>query len=281
MRSPQCILSGVNDRVVPDPDQPGAFRVQVGATAQSWVDPNRPDRLIFEYVQHIAAILDCTLLARPRSERIRVIHVGGGGLSLPRWVEWRRPQTAQIVLEPDKDLMAEVRHKLPLGRQSGIKVRELDGLTGMAQMRDDYADCVIVDAFDEGRVPAELATWEWFADVVRVLRPGGLVMMNLIDAAPFDWARRCLAGMAAHCRHLMLGAEPAILRGRRFGNLVLTGSTVALPVAGIERRSASDPFPYRLLVNKGLAGWRGGAQAFNQADAEPSPVLAGRHFWFS
>ena len=271
---------GVSDRVVPDPSQPGAFRVQLGDTAQSWVDPRRPDHLVFEYVQHIAAVLESTLLLRPEQERVRIVHVGGGGLTLPRWVEWRRPHTAQIVLEPDRDLVAEVRRKLPLARRSGIKIREADGASGLAAMPGGYADCVIVDAFDGGRVPAELATEEWFAEVFRVLRPGGLVVMNLIDLAPFAWSRRCLAGLAAHFRHLLLGAEPAVFKGRRFGNLVVTGSSSPIPVQAIERRCAASAFPYRMLGRKELAGWWGGALPFQEGNAQPSPALTGKHFWF-
>ncbi|MDO4783880.1 MAG: fused MFS/spermidine synthase [Propionibacteriaceae bacterium] len=245
------------------------------------MDPERPDSLAFEYVQHIAGVLECTLLERPAAERVRVVHVGGGGLTLPRWVEWKRPHTAQIVLEPDAALVAEVRRKLPLARRSGIKIRETDGLAGLAAMGDAYADCVVVDAFDGGRVPAELATAEWFAEVARVLRPGGLVVMNLIDSAPFAWSRRCLAGLAAHFRHLVLGAEPAVFKGRRFGNLVATGSSVPLPVRAIARRCAASAFPYRLLNHKELVGWRAGAPPFGEADAQRSPALVGKHFWFS
>ena len=93
------------NRVVPAPDDRRAFMVVSGKTEQSWVDPSDPLRLEFEYVQRIAEVLDVTVLARPDSERVRVIHVGGGGLTLPRYVEARRPHTAQVVMEPDLSLI--------------------------------------------------------------------------------------------------------------------------------------------------------------------------------
>ena len=124
-----------------------------GDTAQSWVDPSDPLRLEFEYVQRICEALDETLLALPPERRIRVIHIGGGGLSIPRYVEARRPHSAQIVLEPDAELVEEVRRKLPLPRQSGIKIRTLGGREGLAAMPSDYADCVILDAFADSHVP--------------------------------------------------------------------------------------------------------------------------------
>ena len=91
----------MNDRVVPDRDVPGAFWVRFGPTQQSFVDPDRPDFLLFEYVQHVAMLLDHTLLDAPAERRLRVVHIGGAGMTLPRWVAWRRPGTAQVVCEPD------------------------------------------------------------------------------------------------------------------------------------------------------------------------------------
>lgn len=75
--------------------------------------------------------------------------------------------------EPDADLLDEVRRKLPLGRHAGIKVRTTDGRSGLAAMPADYADALIVDAFDGLHVPGSLATAEFFADAGRVLRPDG------------------------------------------------------------------------------------------------------------
>ena len=104
----------MNDRVVPDRDVPGAFWVRFGPTQQSFVDPDRPDFLLFEYVQHVAMLLDHTLLDAPAERRLRVVHIGGAGMTLPRWVAWRRPGTAQVVCEPDVALTEEVRRKAPL-----------------------------------------------------------------------------------------------------------------------------------------------------------------------
>ena len=50
-------MSGVNDRVEADREVRGAFLVRTGKTQQSWVDPDDPLRLEFEYVQRIAEIL--------------------------------------------------------------------------------------------------------------------------------------------------------------------------------------------------------------------------------
>ncbi len=83
-----------------------------------------------------------------------MLHVGGAGLTLPRYVAATRPGSWQVVLEPDAALTARVRAELPLPRRSGIRVRAQDGRTGLAAVRDDAVDLVVVDAFDDGEVPA-------------------------------------------------------------------------------------------------------------------------------
>lgn len=254
--------------LVPDRDGGGAWVVLTGATEQSWVDPADPTRLEFDYVRRIADALDAHA---PAGERLRVVHVGGAGMSLARYVAHTRPSSAQIVLEPDADLTERVREQLPLGKHSGIKVRAVDGLTGIAAMPPDYADVIILDAFVAGRVPAELTTVEFFADAVRVLTATGTLMVNITDQAPFDYGRRVLAGIAEHCPQLLLSSEPATLKGRRLGNVVILGSGRPLPVDALTRTAAGSVFPYRVLVGEPLQKWLRGVTPFTTADAAPSP----------
>lgn len=149
-----------HERLVPDPDTPGAWIVRVGGADQSWIDPDDPTHLEFDYTERIADHLD---VHRPAGERMRIIHVGGAGMCLARYVAATRPTSPQIVCEPDTELTEEVRLKAPLPPRSGIKVRPVDGRSGVAAMREDFADVVIVDAFDGARVPADLVTVEFLS----------------------------------------------------------------------------------------------------------------------
>ena len=79
--------------LVPDREVRGAFFVRVGGTDQSFVDPADPTRLEFDYAQRMADVIDTIA---PAGERIRVVHVGGAGMSLPRYVAATRPRSAQI-----------------------------------------------------------------------------------------------------------------------------------------------------------------------------------------
>lgn len=263
--------------LVPDRSRPRAYTLRMGRTDQSYVDLDDPMRLEFDYVQRIADALDSSVDA---GVRLRVVHVGGAGMTLPRYVAATRPQSAQIVLEPDAELTAFVREHLPLPRNSRIKVRAIDGRAGIAEMRENFADVVVVDAFDGPRVPADLTTVEFFADVRRVLLATGSVLVNLTDRAPFRYGRRVLAAVRTQFPQVLLSAEPATLKGRRFGNVLVLASAVPLPHLELARRAGSGPFPYRVVHGERLAQLVGGGVPFRDADADmsPEPPHGAAHF---
>jgi spermidine synthase len=264
------LRTGENETVlVPDRLRPRAFTLQVGGADQSYVDLDDPLRLEFDYVQRIADVLDCV---GPPGARLTVVHVGGAALTLPRYVAATRPSSAQIVLEPDAELTELVRAHLPLPRQSGIKVRAQDGRRGIAALRDGYADVVVLDAFAGARVPAELTTGAFLADVRRVLTAAGTLLVNVTDRGPFGYARRVLAGLTAVFPHVVFSAEPATLKGRRFGNVILTASPAPLPVAEIAARAGSSPYPYRVLHGARLSQLLAAARPFTDEESEPSPI---------
>lgn len=258
----------VSDRLSPDPARPGAYVVRFGDTEQSWVDPEDPRHLEYDYVQRIAELID---FHAPLGERLRVLHIGGAGMTLPRYVAATRPTSAQIVFEPDEALTEEVRRTVPLPRNSGIKVRPLDGRTGLTGIRPDHADIVIVDAFDGAQVPAELTTIEFLTDVRRVLRDGGVALWNLTDAAPFHYTRRVLAGLRGSFSEGLLATEPATLKGRRFGNILLAGSGAPLPIPALTRAYASAAFPFRILTGLQLGRFSEGWLPFTDTDGQRSP----------
>ena len=167
-------------------DRPGSFLVRSGGRDQSLVDLLDPTRLEFDYVRRMGDVIDgVDAPGRP----LRLLHIGGAGLTLPRYVAATRPGSRQIVLEPDEALTARVRSELPLPRRSGIRVRPVDGRVGLAEVRDDSADVVVLDAYRDGRVPVDLLTVECFEQVARVLSPMGALLTNVSDLAPFSLVR--------------------------------------------------------------------------------------------
>lgn len=258
--------------IVPDRDRPSAFTVRIDGTDQSHVDLGDPSRLEFDYMQRIAHVIDAH--GEPGAP-LRFVHIGGAGLSIPRYVAATRPRSSQTVLEPDEQVTAMVREQLPLPRNSGIKVRAVDGRTGVAAMRDDFADIAVVDAFDGAQIPAELATTEFFAEIARIVTTDGLVLINLADRAPFTYVRRVVRGVCDAYAQVMISAEPATLKGRRFGNVLVVASQRPLPWEALARRAASSPFPYRVLPYRDVVETFAAKQPFTDADSARSPAPPG------
>ena len=108
----QRVGSGVAE-LAGDPDRPGAWTLLVDGVPQSHVDLDDPQYLGFEYIRRIGHLID---LAAPAGEPLRVLHLGGGGLTLARYVAATGPGSRQLAVESDAALAEFVRQRLPLGK---------------------------------------------------------------------------------------------------------------------------------------------------------------------
>ncbi|WP_079124338.1 spermidine synthase [Streptomyces sp. NBRC 110611] len=255
-------------KLLPDLDRRRAWLLTVDGAPQSYVDLDAPTHLEFEYVQRLAHLLDET--ASPEAP-LDVLHLGGGALTLPRYVAATRPHSRQIVIEADRGLLALVAEQLPLPDDCGITVRAQDARTALEAAPAGSADVILADVFGGSRVPAHLTSVEYAQAAARVLRADGCYAANLADSAPFGFLRRQLANFATVFEHLALIAEPSVLRGRRFGNVVLLASRTELPIAELARRAAGDAFPARVEHGAALRRLIGDADPVRDADAVASP----------
>jgi SAM-dependent methyltransferase len=261
-------VSGGTAELLPDADRDGSWMLLVDGTPQSHVDLVDPTHLEFEYVRRMGHVLD---LAGEPGAPLDVIHLGGGALTLPRFVAVTRPGSRQRVVEIDQPLTDLVREYLPLPRGARIRVRADDARVGLAALHTDSADVVVCDVFAGARTPAHLTSTEFAAEAHRVLRPGGVYAANVADGPPLRFARAQVATLCSVFRHVCLLAEPGILRGRRFGNLVAVASDAELPIAGFLRRCARDPMPSRVVHDEDLQRFAGTARPVHDVDAVASP----------
>ena len=256
--------------LVPDLDRPGSWLLYLADAPQSQVDLTDPRYLEFEYVQRIAHLLD---LIAPAGEPLRLLHLGGGALTLPRFVAATRPGSSQLVAEADAALVKLVREHLPLGRTRGrIRVRIGDARDVLASVSPGRFDVVISDVFAGARTPPHLTTVECAQLAAWALRPDGVYIQNVADGPPLAFAKQQMATVASVFPHGLLVAEPGVLRGRRFGNLVLAGGQRVLPAGDLRRRAAADAFPARVLDGEDLDRFVAGARPATDATAQPSPV---------
>jgi hypothetical protein len=203
----------------PDPARPQAWTLLVDGVPQSYVDLADPGRLEFDYVRRLATVLR---VAAPPLVPLTVLHLGGGGLTLPRLVDHLRPGSRQRVVERDPELLALVRRVLPPPAAVELVVGDAGEQTGREEPQ--RYDVIVTDVFDGARMPAGVAGVRFATAAARTLRPGGLFAMNLTDLPPLAFSRIQVATARAAFGEVCLLGDPAMLRGRRAGNLVLVAA---------------------------------------------------------
>jgi len=254
-----------------DRDRPGAWTLVLDEYPQSYVDLGDPGHLEFEYVRRLACVVD---LLAPLRDPITVMHLGGGGLTLPRYVVATRPRSMQRVVERDAALIDFVRRELPLPRNADLRVRAYDARRAVEQTPAGRFDLLVTDVYSGARVPGAFGTVEFLTEAARILHPDGVYAVNIADGAPLVYARAQVATLAAVFPELCLLAEPAILRGRRFGNLVLVAAKRIgrLPIDDLATAVTRDPFPARVVHGVDLQRFVAGAKPVTDALAVESPL---------
>jgi spermidine synthase len=261
-------VAGGTAELLGDADRDGSWELLLDGVPQSHVDLVDPTHLEFEYVRRMGHVLD---LAAEPGQALDVVHLGGGALTLARYVAVTRPGSRQRVVELDEALTDLVRRELPLPRTARVRVRAIDAREGLAALPPASADVVLVDVFAGARTPAHLTTVEFATDIARVLRPGGVTAWNVSDGPPLRFARAEAATLRTVFGNVALLAEPGTLRGRRFGNTVAVASDAELPISALTRRCAGDPMPSRVVSDEELDRFVGQAAPVTDADAQPSP----------
>jgi len=250
-----------------DADRRAAWMLLIDGVPQSHVDLEDPGYLDFEYVRRIGHVIEA---AASPGQPLRVLHLGAGALTLARYVAATRPGSPQLAVEVDAALVDLIRQQLPLDAK--VRVRVGDARAELERLAPARFDVVIADVFAGGRTPAHLTSAEFWAAARRVLRGAGVVAANVADGPPLTHARAQVATARTALPYACLIADPAVLRRRRFGNLVLAASPGPLPVDALTRRAAGDPMPGRVLHGRDLDRFTAGAKPVTDMTAAPSPA---------
>jgi spermidine synthase len=262
--------------VTTDPGRPTGRVLWLNSARHSYVDLADPRHLEFAYTQWIGAVAD---VLAPAAQPVRALHLGGGGFTLPRYLAATRPGSDNLVLELDGELVALDRARL--GLRTGPKLRVVvgDARVGLARQPSASRDLVIGDAFGYLVVPWHLATRELTAEVRRVLRPGGVYVLNIIDYPPDRFLRAELATVAAVFDHVAVVSTAQALapqaRGRAGANFVVVASDSPLPLEPLRARLAATSTHGRieLLAGDRVRAFAGGARVLTDDYAPVDQLL--------
>lgn len=263
--------SGLLATLQPDPWRPGCWELVVDGTPQSHVDLSDPTELHFSYIARIGNVIDA---AFPTGEAITALHLGAGALTLPRYVEARRPGSRQQVIEIERDLVEFVREHCPLPHGASIRCRYGDARAVLETLPHgllNSVDLVVVDVYRGARTPAHVTTVEFYESIRRLLSPRGVVVANVSDGPPMTFARGQLATMRYVFGTAFGLAEQAVARGKRWGNIVAIARVEAGRPQWINRLAGLGPHPTLLLDDRDPTDWARTGMVVTDATAIESP----------
>jgi spermidine synthase len=253
-----------------DPERPSGRVLVLDGLRHSYVDLEDPTYLDFDYVKALASAVDASF---PREQPLAAYHLGGGGLTLPRYLDAVRPGTRSLVSEIDPGVVEVDVERLGLETGDGIDVRVEDGRLGLRRLPTDSRDLVVGDAFGGVAVPFHLATREAMADVRRVLAPDGVYAANLIDHGPLAFARAETATLRDVFDHVALLAAPEVVAREEGGNLVVVASDRPLEIDAIGARLAERGPEWEVHSGTVLDDWVGDAQVLTDDHAPVDQLL--------
>ncbi len=144
---------------------------------QSRMQLGQPDALALEYTRTMMGFL----LFKPEPERIAMIGLGGG--SLAKFCHRHLPRASVVVVEINPHVIAlRDAFRVPPD-DARFRVVEADGARFVSETEGRF-DVLAVDAFDVQGMPPTLGVQRFYDDCLDVLRPGGILVVNLHAGHP-------------------------------------------------------------------------------------------------
>lgn len=219
MHAIRRLPSGREAALVPDPLRPGAVVLTIDGSEQSHIDPASPGDLALEYVRRIGTVLDAF---RAPGEPIRVLHLGGGALTLARYVAATRPGSEQQVVEREVGLTGFVLEHAPLPCGSRLQLHEGDA---RSELPPGPFDAIVLDVYVGTSIPAGVADADYSERMRRALGPAGVLVVNVADEAGLAIARSWRRRLAAVFDDTALVGAADVIAGRSAGNGVLLAAS--------------------------------------------------------
>lgn len=246
-----------------DPYGANRYILKVNGVPSSHVDLDDPGYLDFEYMRWMEPVFNLGFPAADfdgRARKLRVLHLGGGGCSMARWVAANYENARQVVVELDAKLAELVRNHFEVPRAPLVRLRVGDAAQVLPTLSDDSRDAIIRDVFAGSTTPRQLTTVAYAREAQRVLDAGGVYLANCGDTADLAGAKAEAATLLEVFEHVALIADPPMLKGRRYGNIVFLASDEPLALGpAFERSLRTAPLPAQLVSGPGVQRFANGA----------------------
>ena len=238
--------TGQHASIEPDAFTQGGFVLSIGGAEQSHVNLAEPGEIFYEYLRRIGHVVD---LAAPAGQAVRALHLGAGALTLARYIQHTRPGSQQFAVELERELLDFVLQQLPM--PEGTQLRALigdarDSLAGLPA--DPGFDLIILDIFSGPDAPEHIACAEFYREAAALLRPAGVLIVNVGDEPGMSLVRSQVAAMRSVFPGVAASGEAGLFTGRYPGNIILIGTRGAWPAEWTAALTALGPHPAKVLT---------------------------------
>jgi len=146
----------------------------------SYTDLQDPLYLEYEYIRMYEEIVGWQAKKR---ESLKVLFLGGGGYTFPRFIERKYPRAVIQVVEIDPEITRVVKKYLGVSDPTQIRSFNEDGRWFVMNCKEKGTyDLIFGDAFNDLSIPYHLTTKEFAMQLRSLLKPDGLLLANVIDS---------------------------------------------------------------------------------------------------
>ena len=154
--------------------------LRLDALIHNRYDPNNRDALLYEYERIFASLT--VEAAGASAGAFSTLTIGGGGFTLPAYLERHYPSARHEVVEIDPEVIETAYRFFDLPRDTAIRIATADARIYVDSVRGKKLyDIVYCDAFNAYSVPTHLTTKEFVLKIAEILSPDGIYMTNCID----------------------------------------------------------------------------------------------------
>lgn len=155
-------------------DAAGLRTLRFGAegASQSIVKSDDPRHLELPY----ARLLPACLAFHPFARRVLIVGLGGG--TLPRFLHSHFPEMTIDVVEIDADVLAVAKEFCGFREDPRLRVTIADGRDIIEAVEGSY-DMIVLDSFGAESIPEHLTTLEFVQAVRQALAPAGFAVANI------------------------------------------------------------------------------------------------------
>lgn len=193
-----------------------------------------PTKLVYDYEKIYAEITH--YLDQKHNQDLRVLFIGGGGYTFPRYIEALYPDSAIDVAEIDPGVTQVAYNYLGLDRDTRIVSYNEDARMFLEREPDngEKYTMIVGDAFNDFSVPYHLTTKGFNERVQAWLEEDGVYIVNVIDGGYARFLRAYVHTLRQTFEHVVLVPRSDLWRHASRDTFVVIASDTPLDLAALD-----------------------------------------------